>query len=127
MPDSALEQGIHLTMKNPPVDSGRIWWLLTVLAFGLVQSQVFALPGAGSALHYDGINGYVQVAHNPNLNSFPFTVTAWFRTTNTANVVSGIVSKYVNDSGTGWFLILRNGSLRGYYSRSIGNQAMDAT
>ena len=114
-------------MKNPPVDSGRIWWLLTVLAFGLVQSQVFALPGAGSALHYDGINGYVQVAHNPNLNSFPFTVTAWFRTTNTANTVSGMVSKYVNASGNGWFLILQNGSLRGYYSRSIGNQAMDAT
>jgi hypothetical protein len=114
-------------MKSSPGGKGKIWWLLIVLALVLVQANVCARAGAGFALHYDGVNGYVQVGHNTNLNAFPFAVTAWFRTTNTANTVSGIVSKYVDASGNGWFLILQSGRLRGYYSRSVGNQAMDAT
>src|ERR1017187_8097872 len=127
MLDSSLNGGIEETMKSSPGGKGKIWWLLIVLALVLVQANVCARAGAGFALHYDGVNGYVQVGHNTNLNAFPFAVTAWFRTTNTANTVSGIVSKYVDASGNGWFLILQSGRLRGYYSRSVGNQAMDAT
>jgi hypothetical protein len=78
-------------------------------------------------LQFDGVGAYVQVAHKTNLNAFPLTVTAWFRTTNTANAVSGIVSKYVDGSGNGWFLVVQNGHLVGYYSAYLGNQAIYAT
>jgi hypothetical protein len=71
----------------------------------------------GSALRFDGVNGYVQVAHSTNLNAYPLTATAWFRTTNTAAVVQGIVSKYTESSGNGWGLVVQNGHLHGFHFR----------
>ncbi len=81
----------------------------------LFACRVPAAPG--SALRFDGVNGYVQVAHNPNLNAYPFTATAWFRTTNSAAAVQGIVSKYTASSGNGWGLMVQNGHLRGFHIR----------
>ncbi len=84
--------------------------------------------GPGSALQFDGVNGYVQVAHNANLNAFPFTVTAWIRSTNLSGIGQGIVSKYADASGNGWSLIMQNGNLRGfYYNGSLSSKAIDAT
>ena len=80
------------------------------------------------ALKFSGGNDYVQVAHNTNLNAFPFTATAWFRTTNTSPTGQGIVSKYIDASGDGWAIILQSGKLRGFYYRGgLGNPAIDAT
>lgn len=86
-------------------------------------------PVAGTALKFDGVNGYVTVAHTNDLNPFPFTATAWFRTTNTANIVQGIVSKYADASANGWTMVVQNGHLRGFYYRngSGTDRAIDAT
>jgi Concanavalin A-like lectin/glucanases superfamily len=73
----------------------------------------------GSALRFDGVNGYVQVAPNANLNAYPLTATAWFRTTNGAAAVQGIVSKYTESSGNGWGLVVQNGHLRGFHFRQF--------
>ena len=51
---------------------------------------------AGSALRFGGSNALVRVAHTTNFNGYPFTVSAWFRTTNGAAVVQGIASKYLD-------------------------------
>ena len=70
---------------------------------------------AGDALRFDGVNSYVTVTNASDLNSFPFTATAWFRTSNTSNVVQGIVSKYSRrSSGNGWTLIVQSDRLRGF-------------
>jgi hypothetical protein len=69
----------------------------------------------------------VQVAHNTNFNGYPFTVSAWFRTTNGAAIVQGIASKYLDGSGNGWVLVVQNGKLRGFNYRSFANYAIDAT
>ena len=81
----------------------------------LLACRVSAEPG--SALRFDGVNGYVQVAHNTNLNAYPLTATAWFRTTNGAAAGQGIVSKYTGSSGNGWGLVVENGHLRGFHIR----------
>ena len=51
------------------------------------------------------------------------------RTSNTNNVVQGIVSKYADVSGNGWTLIVQNNHLRGFYYRnnSFSDVAIDAT
>src|SRR5882757_10653666 len=81
-------------------------------------NSLYAQPSAGAALRFGSTNALVQVAHNTNFNSYPFTVTAWFRTTNADNNAQGIVSKYVNGSGNGWALVVQNGKLRGFHYRS---------
>lgn len=79
-------------------------------------------------MRFDGVNGYVQVAHTNDLNSYPFTSTAWFRTTNAANVQQGIVSKPVYGMN-GWSLCVDNGHLRGFFyiNGNPANNAIDAT
>jgi len=88
-----------------------------------------ALADAGSALRFDGVNPYVSVPHATNFNSYPFTVTAWFRTANASNVGQGIVSKYLDSSANGWALIVQNGRLRAFNYRNGNflNFSIDAT
>ena len=112
---------------NRTLDRPSLGRWLAALVCAAALAPLGALAGPGSALQFDGLHGYVQVAHNTNLNAFPLTVTAWFRTTNAAAAVSGIVSKYVDGLGNGWFLIVQNGHLVGYYSALLGNQAVYAT
>lgn len=83
----------------------------------------------GSALRFDGVNGYVQVAHNANLNAYPLTATAWFRTTNAASVLQGIVGKCVDGIANGWALGVDNGHLRGFFyiNETLANNAIEAT
>jgi len=100
---------------------------LIVLVSGFNASRLLAQAGAGEALRFGNTNALVQVAHNTNFNGYPFTVSAWFRTTNGANIVQGIASKYLDGSGNGWTLVVQNGKLRGFFYRSFGNYAIDAT
>ncbi|MDB6023426.1 MAG: Laminin sub domain 2, partial [Pedosphaera sp.] len=78
-------------------------------------------------MQFDGASSFVQVPNNASLNAYPFTVTAWFRTSSISNLVQGIVDKYIDGSGNGWFLVVQNGRLRGYFSKSLGVLAVDAT
>jgi hypothetical protein len=43
------------------------------------EAQLLAAQAAaGSALQFDGVNGWVSVTNASDLNSYPFTATAWF-------------------------------------------------
>lgn len=86
-----------------------------------MPAEVQVHAGAGFALQYDGVSSYVQVTNNQNLNPFPFTVSAWCRTTNSSSAVQGIVSKYLDGSGNGWYLSIQNGQVSGYYGSSVVN------
>ena len=91
------------------------------------QAAVVLDPIATNCLKFDGANGYVQVPHDANLNAYPFTAAAWFRTSDTANVVQGIVSKYMDASGNGWSVVVQNSHLRAFYYRTFSNYAVDVT
>ncbi len=98
-----------------------------MLASWFSGTGLWAQSGAGSALRFGSTNAWVQVAHNPNFNAYPFTVSAWFRTTNGAAVVQGIVSKYLDGTGNGWTLVVQNGRLRSFLYRNFANFALDAS
>jgi len=111
----ATSDGYDGTLVNNPL------WVVS--SAPLVFNNV-----AGNALKFSGGADYVSVAHDPALNSYPFTAMAWFRTANGASVVQGIVSKYADGSGNGWTLVVQNGHLRGFYYRgSFAAVAIDAT
>lgn len=103
---------------------------LIMLAGWCSLLELPAQSGGGNALRFGTTNNaLVQVAHNTNFNSYPFTVSAWFRTTNSAAVVQGIASKYFDASANGWVLVVQNGRLRGFNYRNgnFGNYAIDFT
>jgi len=97
--------------------------LIATLALGLVRAQA----DPGHCLRFTNLDGYVSVPHDVALNSYPLTVTAWLRTTNSAALLQGIVGKYPDGSGTGWQLLVQNGLLRGFYLRTLTSVAIDAT
>ena len=102
--------------------------LLGITAFCWVFLAALAARSApGNALQFDGVNGYVVVTNNPALNALPLTVTGWFRTTDAAYPIQTIASKYVDGTGNGWFIMVQNGRLRGYYSETLSVRAMDIT
>lgn len=70
-------------------------------------------PVAASAVKLDGVNDFVTVPHTADLNAYPLTAAAWFRATNGANVVQGLVTKSVA-TGNAWSLIVQSGRLRGF-------------
>jgi hypothetical protein len=114
--DDATGHGYLGTLQNSPT------WVAS--SAPLVFNQV-----ASNALQFDGVNGYVQVTNTPDLNSYPFTATAWFRTANAASVLQGIVSKAVYGIADGWSLCVENGHLRGFFyiNGSLANNAIEAT
>lgn len=75
---------------------GLLWTIFfssLLLCGGFSVTNVRAQAGAGTALRFGSTNAFVQVAANTNFNGYPFTVSAWFRTTNGTAIVQGIVSK----------------------------------
>ena len=77
---------------------------------------------AGCALRSDGTPRYVTVPHQPALNSYPLTISAWIKTSRNATQVDGIVSKYIDASSNGYSMLLYGGHVYAWYVRSGVNQ-----
>lgn len=108
---------------------GAAFLRFAAIACGWALTIGHARADAGYALRLDGVNSYVSVPHNAAFNTYPFTVTAWFRTSIASNIVQGIVSKYLDASGNGWAVIVQNGRLRAFHYRNGNylNYSIDAT
>jgi hypothetical protein len=79
------------------------------------------MPAPRYALAFDGLNDSVDVPHHAALNAFPITISAWIRTSNSTELVRGIVSKYLDGSLNGYSLFLYGGHLRAWYFRNGAN------
>ncbi len=79
----------------------------------------------GYALQFDTAARYVAVQHATALNAFPFTVSAWIKTTNSAAVVGGIACKYADSSVNGWGMFTYSGHVRGFYFAIGGRDVWD--
>lgn len=77
---------------------------------------------AGTALRFDGVDDYVEVANDPALNTYPLTITAWVKTLHTTNLYESIVNKYQSGSANGYSLHLFNGRIYGWYFRNGANR-----
>jgi hypothetical protein len=85
---------------------------------------LFAKPGlsaaeAGGALAFDGTNDFAVVPHRAELNTLPFTFSAWFSTSQT-NASVTLAAKGVGGSSAGSFRVyLVNGVLFAGYFRDV--------
>ena len=89
-------------------------------AFLLFVGAVCAQPFAGSAIRFNGAE-YVSIPHNAAYNNYPFTVSAWIRTTNFNPSPEAIVSKYFSNGRNGFSMHTFNGELRAWFFRDINN------
>ena len=93
---------------------------------GAVQGAAWTAGYVGPALAFDGVDDAVEVAHAAALDGYPFTVSAWFRTSSTAGL-RGIVNKYAAGSYNGYQLFLLDGQLCAWYMRDQVNQVYDGS
>lgn len=70
---------------------------------------------SGTGLRFNGVSSFVRVPHEPALNAYPMTITAWVRTSREADTYDGIASKYSPPGADGYSLFLRQGRLRAWY------------
>jgi alpha-tubulin suppressor-like RCC1 family protein len=107
---------------------------LALQADGTVVGWGAGSPGsAGYALSFNGASNVVTVANQSVLNLYPLTISAWIKTTQTNNGYgSGIINKFVSDSGNGYQLFLYSGHIHAWYFQSPsayiyngGQQGMD--
>lgn len=105
-------------VRPPTAQAGFALWLLLVALLSAAPLPVQA-QGTGSdrCLNFAGNGQHVFVPHGPELNSFPFTVAFWLKTTQTDPFV-GLTTKYLTGSGNGWDVHLNNGYIRTYYFKS---------
>ena len=93
---------------RPVCAAGALWLVLAVLPFTARADGPFALTSSAT-------NSYAFVPHNPALNAFPLTVTAWVKRSQATNSFP-LVTKYDSASQNGWQVYVTNGSLRASYS-----------
>jgi formylglycine-generating enzyme required for sulfatase activity len=73
---------------------------------------------------FNGTSHYIQAPHASHLNSYPITVSAWFKTNGTSNS-GGIIGKYYAAGWNGYQLLIDNqGVLYPWYVRSHGNDVI---
>lgn len=113
-------------MRNPTLPPGRqtwarpAWSALLLVVLLLLSAPIPAsaqAPTSDRCLNFAGNGQHVFVPHGPELNSFPFTVAFWLKTTQTNDFV-GLTTKYLTGSGNGWDVHLNRGYIRTYYFRS---------
>lgn len=111
------------TVVNDSGPNARGGNLINGVAWLSSSAPIALAPVARSALWFDGVDDQVTVAHLPDLNAYPLTVTAWIRTTRLTANIDAIVNKYVSATGNGWSLHMQNGRLAAFYFRDpFGNR-----
>jgi len=89
---------------------------IMALAIGL-PSPGHAQVTPGNALRFNA-DSYVSIPHSAAYNLYPFTVSAWVRTTNINASPEGIVSKYFSSGFNGWSMHTHSGRLRAWFFRN---------
>ncbi len=92
----------------------------------LVGGPVWTTGRLGQGLSFDGVDDRVDVAHAADLDAYPLSVAAWFKTSSGSGV-RGIVGKYVAGSYNGYNLFLNDGSLCAWYLRDDSNYVYDGS
>ncbi|PYQ17234.1 MAG: hypothetical protein DMF79_17750, partial [Acidobacteria bacterium] len=92
----------------------------------LVGGPLWTTGKLGQGLSFDGVDDRVDVAHAADLDTYPLSVAAWFKTSSSSGV-RGIVGKYVAGSYNGYNLFLNDGSLCAWYLRDDSNYVYDGS
>lgn len=73
---------------------------------------------ATNCVKFTATTGIVTITNAPDLNPYPFTATAWFRTETNSAGLQVIAAKYTDSSYNGWALVVQGGQLRGFFYRN---------
>ena len=118
-----------MTLMNTFLSSQRSGCSTTLAIISLVAWLVSghhlqAQTGAGTALSFDGLTGYVSISNSPALNLYPLTVMGWFRSSD-QGLDRGIVNKYLIGSFNGYQVYFNQGRVRAWYFRDGANYVWD--
>jgi hypothetical protein len=80
----------------------------------LASAQISFVHAANYALRFMGASDYAWVAHHDALNAYPFTVTAWFRTSQGSGQMH-LIHKGPPAGFNGWRVLCDGGNLRAWY------------
>ncbi len=75
---------------------------------------------SGKCLQFDGTNDIGTIPHNAILDSYPLTVQAWVKTSDTDNYPA-IVNKYLGSSLNGYQVYMEGGRVRAWYFKDSSN------
>ncbi len=92
----------------------------------LVNGPLWTTGRIGQGLSFNGVANRVDVAHAPDLNVYPLSIAAWFKTSSTSGD-RGLVNKYVASSYNGYNLFLNDGRLCAWYIRDGSNFVYDGS
>jgi len=93
----------------------------------LATSTALVVGKLGQAIKFDGVDDYVKVDHNANLNPASLSFFTWVKAVSFTNAYNSIISKEVD--GAGYTLLVKsNGTLAVYVQMAAGgNIAYDGT
>jgi hypothetical protein len=86
--------------------------LQTILTLSALITQTAA---AEMALVFNRANEVVTVPHSPELNAYPFTLTAWVKTDLNDGLSRQIIGK--RTSSNGYAIALQNGRVQAFYGQ----------
>ena len=89
----------------------------------LANNPMKVMGKSGQALGLDGTQ-YADIPHQSYLNSYPLTVSTWFKTSS-ASGIPGLVNKYVGGSANGYQIFMYNGQLCAWYFSGSGSYVYD--
>ena len=92
----------------------------------LVDGPSWTTGIANTGLTFNGSNQSVTVPSAAGLDSYPLTVTAWFKTTSSSGT-HGLVNKYAQGSRNGYQLFMYGGKLCAWYFRSSAAYVWDGS
>ena len=81
-----------------------------------------------SAYDFNGVSSFIQVNHDPTLNSLPLTVSCWFKFN--ASQIAGepaLISKYTAATWNGWNMTLDSslgGNIHPWYIKDAANEIL---
>jgi phospholipase C len=97
---------------------------IAFLCLGLATAAFAQSDGPRNALAFNGTDGFVAALHQPALDAYPITVTAWVKTTQTDGS-AGLINKYASGAFSGWQVYLVNGQVRAWYFADSANYVWD--
>jgi hypothetical protein len=81
---------------------------------------------SGDALAFNGSSQYVTVSNIGMLDSYPMSLSVWFKTTSTSGT-HGIINKYAASSHNGYQLFMSSGKLCAWYFRDSADYVWDGS
>lgn len=123
---SIPSRGVAARRRGCPTGGSRVATGLALLCLALApaRGQYGEGTGAGTALSFNGVNGFASIANSAALNVYPLTVMGWFRSSD-QGLDRGIVNKYVVNSRNGYNIYFHQGRVRAWYFRDTANYVWD--